>query len=113
MSRQIQKYKNDMSKFQVQISVLEKQKNSFEMKQKELSSKVEELNSVNDELKITNPYLHKHLKAQISQDFEELLHEKDKEIKEWVDSKMLSSLNMQKNDQWRGLKEDFVNITKE
>jgi len=113
MSRQIQKYKNDMSKFQVQITVLEKQKTSYEMKHKELNNKVEELTSVNDELKITNPYLHKHLKAQISQDFEELLHEKDKEIKEWVDSKMLSSLNMQRNDQWRGLKEDFVNITKE
>lgn len=102
-----------MSKFQVQISVLEKQKTSYEMKHKELNSKVEELASVNDELKITNPYLHKHLQAQISQDFEELLHEKDKEIKEWVDAKMLSSLNMQRNDQWRGLKEDFVNITKE
>jgi hypothetical protein len=95
--------------------VLEKQKNSFEMKQKELLTKNDELSSVNDELKITNPYLQKHLKAQISQDFEELLHEKDNELKDWVKNKLVSSLNLNRNehDQYRGLKEDFVNITKE
>lgn len=93
--------------------MLEKQKNSLEIKNKELESKNEEITLLNSELQITNPYLQKHLKSQISQDFEDLLLEKDREIKEWVDYKLLNNLSIHKGDNLRGLKDDVLSLTKE
>jgi len=75
--------------------------------------KNEDLSLQNSELQITNPYLQKHLKSQISQDFEDLLLEKDREIKEWVDYKLLNNLSINKGDSLRGLKDDVSSLTKE